>query len=109
MLTLAFAETVSSASTTATGGMANIQMFLPMILVFGIFYLLIIRPQAKQQKKHKALLSQIKKGDEVVTNSGIYGRVYGIADNIVTLEIAENIRVRIDKPQIARLKGDSPK
>ncbi|MBI1909541.1 MAG: preprotein translocase subunit YajC [Deltaproteobacteria bacterium] len=84
-------------------------MFVPMILVFAIFYFLIIRPQAKQQKQHKALLSQIKRGDEVVTTSGIHGRVHGLADNTVTLEIAENIRIRIEKAQIARLKGDSPK
>lgn len=79
-------------------------MFLPMILVFGIFYVLMIRPQQKQRKQHQMLLQNLKKGDEVVTTAGIHGKVYGIADNIVSLEIADNIRVKMDKQQVATVK-----
>lgn len=79
-------------------------MFLPMIIVFGIFYLLMIRPQAKQKKQHQQLVQNLKKGDEVVTTSGIHGKIAGVADNLVTLEIAENIRIKMDKQQIATVK-----
>ncbi len=79
-------------------------MFLPMVLVFGIFYVLMIRPQQKQRKQHQQLLQNLKKGDEVITTAGIHARVSGIADNIVTLEIADNVRVKMDKQQVATVK-----
>lgn len=79
-------------------------MFLPMILVFVIFYFLMIRPQQKQRKQHQALLGGLKKGDDVVTTAGIHGKVTGIADNIVTLEIADNVRIKMEKQQVATVK-----
>ncbi len=84
------------------GGMLG--LFLPMIVVFGIFYLLMIRPQQKQAKKVKAMLEAVQRGDEVVTRSGIHGKVHGIADNVVTLEIADNVRIKMDKAQIGYVK-----
>lgn len=69
--------------------------------VFLIFYFLLIRPQRKEQNRHKKFLSELKKGDEVVTSSGIYGRVAGIADNVVTLEIANQVKVRVTKNSVA--------
>ena len=80
-------------------------MFLPMILVFGIFYFLMIRPQAKQRKKHQELLKNLKKGDDVVTASGIHGKISGIADNLVTVEIAENVRIKMEKQQVSLVKS----
>lgn len=79
-------------------------MFLPMVLVFGIFYLLMIRPQQKQRKQHQLLVQNLKKGDEVITSAGIHAKVYGIADNFITLEIADNVRVKMDKQQVATVK-----
>lgn len=79
-----------------------------MILVFVIFYFLMIRPQQKQRKQHQALLSNLKKGDEVITSSGIYGKVTGIADNVVTVEIADNVRIKLDKAQVATIKTPAP-
>jgi preprotein translocase subunit YajC len=79
-------------------------MFLPMILVFGIFYFLMIRPQQKQRKLHMAVLQNLKKGDDVITSAGIHAKVTGVADNIVTLEIAENVRIKVDKAQVATVK-----
>ncbi|MBI2974540.1 MAG: preprotein translocase subunit YajC [Deltaproteobacteria bacterium] len=84
------------------GGLAG--LFLPMGIVFGIFYFLMIRPQQKQAKKVKAMIEALKKGDEVVTRSGIHGKIHGLADNIVTLEIAENIRIRLNKDQVGYVK-----
>lgn len=82
-------------------------MFLPMILVFVIFYFLMIRPQQKERKKHQQLLQNLKKGDNVISTAGIHGLVTGINDNIVSLEIAENVRIKMDKAQIATVKASS--
>lgn len=84
------------------GGLAG--LFLPMIIVFAIFYFLMIRPQQKQAKKVRAMLDALKKGDEVVTRSGIHGKIHGIADNLVTLEIAENIKIKLNKDQVGYIK-----
>ncbi len=95
-------ESSPPAATKQPGGAFG--MFLPMILVFVIFYFLLIRPQAKQRKQHQALINNLKKGDEVVTSAGIHGKVFGIADSVVTLEVADNIRFKLDRQQIARVK-----
>ena len=74
---------------------------LPLIVIFfAIFYFMIIRPQQKQQKDHKAWVDQLKKGDEVVTTGGIVGKIAAVAGEIVTLEIANNVKVRVLKAQI---------
>ncbi len=75
--------------------------FLPLIVIFAIFYFLLIRPQQKRQKEHKKFLEALKKGDEVITNGGIYGRVVDIDGNVVSLEVAKNVVIRVAKSQIA--------
>jgi len=75
--------------------------FLPIILIFIIFYFLLIRPQQKRSKDHRALLENIKTGEYVLTSGGIYGRITGIKDNIVTLEISDKVRVKINRGNIA--------
>lgn len=97
---------VSSAWAQAQGGGANSQgpgfsMFIPMILIFVIFYFLMIRPQQKQQKERKKLISEIQKGDQIVMTSGIYAKVVGVADKILTLEIADNVKIKADREGIA--------
>lgn len=84
------------------GGMAG--LFLPMIVVFAIFYFLMIRPQQKQAKKMRAMIEGLKKGDDVVTRSGIHGKIHGMAEGIITLEIAENVRIKMDKAQVGFVK-----
>lgn len=91
-----------------TGGKEGgslVGLLLPMVVVFAIFYLLLIRPQQKQQKKMKAMLESAQKGDEIITRGGIHGRIVGIADNIITLEIAENIKIKIGREYIGIVKG----
>lgn len=91
------------------GGADNTLMaFLPMILIFGVFYFLMIRPQQKKAKEHKALLDNLKKGDAVITNGGLYGKVTGLTDTVVTLEIAEKVRVRVSRGHIAGLAVSTP-
>jgi len=83
----------------AQGGFAS--MFLPIIVIFGIFYFLIIRPQKKKEHNHRKFLEALKKGDEVVTQAGIYGRVAGIAEQVVTLEVADRVKIRVARSSIA--------
>jgi len=75
--------------------------FLPIILIFVIFYFLLIRPQQKRAKDHRTLLSNLKLGDQVLTSGGIYGRVTGLRDDVVTVEISDKVRVKINRGNIA--------
>jgi len=77
-------------------------MLFLVAIFFGIFYFMIIRPQQKQQKTHKSYLESLKKGDEVVTNGGLIGRIAGVQGDVLTLEIANNVRVRVLKDQVNR-------
>jgi preprotein translocase subunit YajC len=77
------------------------QAFIPIILMFAIFYFLLIRPQQKKAKEHRELLAAIKKGDKVVSNGGLHGVVTGITDDIVTMEIAPKVRVKVSRGSIA--------
>jgi preprotein translocase subunit YajC len=90
------------------GGQAGIQdmvsSFLPLIVIFAIFYFLLIRPQQKKAAEHKDMLGAIKKGDKVVTNGGIYGLVEKVGDKTITLKIAENVKVKFEKGYIASIR-----
>ncbi len=83
------------------GGSQGMASFLPLILMFVVFYFLLIWPQQKKAKAHRQLLSNLKKGDEVVTSSGIYGTITGITDTVVTLEIAEKVRIKVSRSSVA--------
>jgi preprotein translocase subunit YajC len=69
--------------------------FLPIMLIGGVMYLLVLRPQMKKQKETQRMLSELKKGDDVVTNGGIVGRISGIKDDEVTLQVQEGVRLRM--------------
>jgi len=103
MQAIALAQTGGSETAAKSSPGGAFGMFLPMILVFAIFYFLMIRPQQKQQKKHREMLGQVKKGDKVVTSSGIHGTVHAVTDTSITLEVANNTRLCFDKPHIARV------
>jgi preprotein translocase subunit YajC len=83
------------------GGGSQWMSFLPIILIFAVFYFLLIRPQQKRAKDHRALLSNLKVGDQVLTNGGIYGRVTGLRDDVLTLEISDKVRVKVSRSHIA--------
>lgn len=74
---------------------------IQMLLIFGIFYFLLIRPQAKERKKHDEMLSAIKKGDEIVTNGGIIGKVVHVEENRLTVKTGDNTRLTVDRGRIA--------
>jgi preprotein translocase subunit YajC len=89
-----------SGSTTST-----ILSLVPFALIFVIFYFLVILPQQKRSKQQKALLEALKKGDKVVTASGIWGTISNLGKETVTLQIADSTKIRIQRDQIARLRG----
>jgi preprotein translocase subunit YajC len=83
-------------------------MLVPMLLIFGVMYLLVIRPQSKRAKETQRMLSELKKGDEVTTSGGIIGRISGIKDTEITLQVQEGVRVRIQRSAVTgRLKTAS--
>ena len=69
--------------------------------MFVVFYFLLIRPQQQKAKEHKLMLANLKKNDQIITSGGLYGRVLTLADDVVTVEIAPNVKVRVSRPQIA--------
>ncbi|HZZ83454.1 MAG TPA: preprotein translocase subunit YajC [Anaeromyxobacteraceae bacterium] len=75
--------------------------FLPFIAIIVVFYFIFFRPQAKQQKKHQAYLAELKKGDEVVTQSGIIAKVVLVEDRTVTLDVGAGNKIRVLKAQVA--------
>ena len=92
MISLAYAN-----SSSAPGGLMS---FVPFIIIFILFYFMLIRPQMKQAKEHKKLLSELKKGDEVMLASGILGKIEKVADNFVILEISSNSSVKVQKNSV---------
>lgn len=95
---IAFAQTAAGSA----GQPGILESFvLPMIPILVIFYFLMIRPQSKRLQKHQELVTGLKRGDEILTTSGIYGRVEGITEKFVTLEVADGVRLRFAKSHIA--------
>jgi preprotein translocase subunit YajC len=82
-------------------GGSSFLSFLPFILIFVIFYFLLIRPQQKKAKDHRNLLSSLREGDQVLTSGGIYGRITGIKDDKITVEISDKVRVKVNRGHIA--------
>lgn len=76
----------------------------PLILLFGVFYFLLIRPQQKKSKAHKEMLNRVEKDDNIVTNGGLCGRVTNVGEDTLTIEVAENVRVKVARNAIANRK-----
>lgn len=83
-----------------------LQMLPMFVMIVVIFYFVIYRPQKQQREKHKTMLSELKKGDKVVTSGGIWGTVTNLGKETVTLQIAENAKVKVTRDHIAKLRGD---
>ncbi len=78
-----------------------LEQFFPFILIFLVFFFLVIRPAQRRQKTHHSFVSNLKRGDSVLTSGGILGTIEGITDQFVTLEISDGVKIRILKSQIA--------
>jgi preprotein translocase subunit YajC len=82
------------------GGFGDWSFIIMMVVIFGIFYFLMIRPQQKKQKELKAMLDNLAYGDTVMTSGGIHGKVTGLADAVITLEIADKVRIKVARSAI---------
>jgi preprotein translocase subunit YajC len=91
------------AQAAAPGQADPLVSFLPLIFIFVVFYFLLIRPQSKKAKEHKQMVEALAKGDEVVTNGGLLGRITAVGDNFVDVELGEGIRVKVQRQAIASL------
>ena len=78
---------------------------VPLVLVVAVFYFVILRPQTQRASEHQRMIKGLKRNDEVVTTGGLIGRIHELSDNLVTLEIAPNVRVRIERSQIGSISN----
>lgn len=93
-------DAMAEGTAAAGGGWEGI---IPLVLLFVVFYFLLIRPQQKKVKAHKALVEALKKGDEIVTYGGLVGKLTDISENFCEVEIADNVVVKVERQNIARL------
>ena len=102
LASIAWAQGTSGGS----GGGNTLLSLVPFVLIFIIFYFLLILPQQKRQKKLRTMLEALKKGDKVITSSGMWGTVTNLGRDSVTLQISDNAKVKIQRDHIARLRTD---
>jgi preprotein translocase subunit YajC len=95
---------ISDAMAAAPQGQADpLTSFLPLILIFVVFYFLLIRPQSKKAKEHKQMVEALAKGDEVVTNGGLLGRIARVGDNFIELDVGNEVIVKVQRQAVANL------
>ena len=99
---LAAPELLVSADAPASTGSSPVSMFPLMIAMVAIIYFLIIRPQQKEMKEQESLIASLQKGDAVVLGSGLHGRVYEVHDSTLLLEIADRVRITVEKSSVKR-------
>lgn len=100
MFSVAYAMGQGGAAGAPGGGFGA---FVPLILMFAIFYFLLIRPQQKKQKEHQAMVAGLKKGDKIMISGGIYGRITSLEDAVLSVEIADKVRVKVNRSYVAAL------
>jgi preprotein translocase subunit YajC len=88
----------------ASGGLAS---FIPLILMFAIFYFLLIRPQQKKNKELREMIANLKKGDRILTSGGIHGQITSVEDTTVTVEISDKVRVKLNRGNVAGVISSS--
>lgn len=105
MIDIAYAMGQGGAAGQGGGGFGS---FIPLILMFVIFYFLLIRPQQKKQKAHSLMVGNVKIGDQIITTGGIHGRVTAVSDGTLTLEVADRVRIKINRNNVSTLLQSSP-
>ena len=93
----------AQAAASPAGGAAAFAQFIPLLLVFVIMYFLILRPQQKKMSQHRAMVAALKKGDQVITQGGLIGKVVGVRDDELDVELAQGVRVRVVRSSIAQV------
>ncbi len=95
---------ISDAMAAAPQGQGDqLMSFLPLIVIFVVFYFLLIRPQSKKAKEHKQMVESLAKGDEVVTNGGLLGRISGVGENFLEVELGDGVTVKVQRQAVASL------
>ena len=94
---------ISTAAAQAPGQPSALTSFLPLVLIFVVFYFLLIRPQTKRAKEHRAMIAALEVGAEVVTNGGILGKVTELGDQILTIEIAPGVQVKVQRHTVSQV------
>jgi preprotein translocase subunit YajC len=102
-LTTSFVIAQAAPAAGAAQAPNPIMTFLPLILLFVVFYFLMIRPQMKRQKEHRTMVAALSKGDEVVTNGGIAGKVADVGESFITVEIAPNVMIKLQKGAVQQV------
>ncbi len=100
MINTAYAMGQAGAPAGQAGGFTA---FVPLILMFVIFYFLLIRPQQKKAKEHQNMVNNLKKGDRIITSGGVHGTITSLGDTTVSLEIAENVKIKINRGNVGGL------
>ncbi len=101
MMSFPLSPVIAEAAPQQGGG--GMSLIIMMVVLFGLMYFMMIRPQMKRQKEHRALVSALAKGDEVVTNGGMAGRVEEVGETFITVEIATNVRVKLQKSAVQQV------
>ena len=109
MIDIALAMAPPSPEGSEGSGGSLLALLPPMIMMFLIFYFILIRPQQKKQQKQRRLLDNLVEGDNVITMSGIHGTIKKLKDDLVTLQIADNVRIKIERSYISKLKDPAKK
>ena len=86
---------------TADSGSGGILSFLPLIILFVVFYFLLIRPQQKKAKQHKNMVAALKKGDEIITNGGVLAKITDVGENFLTCEIADKVEIKVQSQAVS--------
>ena len=102
-LSFFISDAMADAAGAAQTPQSSIMGFLPLIIIFALFYFMLIRPQTKRAKEHKQMVASVQKGDEIVTNGGVLGKITDVGENFITLEIADNVQVKMQRTAIASL------
>ncbi len=106
MESIAWAEGTGGGGAGSGGGASGLLSLVPFLIIFVLFYFLLIRPQQKKQKQQQALVDAVKKGDKIITTSGIWGTITNLGKDTVTLQIADNVKIKMQRENIARVRGE---
>ena len=82
-------------------------MLIPLILMFAVFYFLLIRPQQKRQKEHQKMVSELQKGDKVITSGGIHGVISSVREDVITIKVADNVKLEFSRSNVSRVEKKS--
>jgi len=103
MFSSAFAQTAPAVAAAGSDLQSSLMSMLPLLLMFGVLYFVMIRPQMKKQKEHKAMIDALAKGDEVITAGGLLGKVSKIGDGYLSLEIAQGVEVQMQRSAVVQV------